>query len=135
MAKIEATSLCQNMFNEVYNVDNLTPCSFFDDLGKHIIPAVTFDPATRPANIAYTNFLCQIDGNQVDPRIKQPAFTSSGNSSSFSSLSFSMDFHDYIFHKLSNNKLQQHHQLLAFDEGRMMREDSQKRRFFNVVVE
>ena len=71
----EATSLCENMMNEVYNVDNLTPCSFFNDLlGKCIIPAFTFDPATQPANIAYTNFLYQINGNQVNPRIKQPSF-------------------------------------------------------------
>lgn len=70
----EASTICNSMYDEAFNIQNLKPCAFFDDLGNRVQQSVTFEAAIRPANLTFVNFSCTIDGSNIDPRIKQTPF-------------------------------------------------------------
>jgi hypothetical protein len=73
-ATSEASTVCDSIFTAAFRVPNLTPCVFYDDLGNIVRSQITFEPATRPANITFVNFSCKINGKSFDARIQQPEF-------------------------------------------------------------
>ena len=74
-ASNEASIICESLRRAPFNIRNLQPCAFFDDRGSRITDAVSFDPAQRPANMAFVNFSCTIRCSSINSRILQPDYS------------------------------------------------------------